>query len=265
MLTYVSSGTRAFGERPIAPYRRPSWVFYAILRGRAAPVVEDPHVISPLSRDIIWVFPPGHLHGWRGEPGRPAGVAVFHFPRVPAVLEAEVNEHGGVLAVPLSRKDSRRVTMLAHELQPLLSELGAMSDLKAERVVIELSLLILESGQKRERQGTAHSIEERVSSAERWYAEHLEERPSLERIACRLGVSPGQMRRLFVMVRGASAKAVFERIRLTRAEELLARSYLKLSAVAAMSGYASASAFVQAFRKAHGVTPDTWRRGVAGG
>jgi AraC-like DNA-binding protein len=265
MLTYVSSGTRAFGERPIAPYRRESWEFYAILRGRAAPLFEDAHVLSPLMRDTIWVFPPGHAHGWRGELGRSAGVAVFHFLRVPAALEAKVNEQGGVLAVSLSRKARRRVTMLAHELQPLLWERGALRDLQAERVAIELSLLILESGRRRENQGGAHALEDRVSLAERWFAEHLEERPSLEQIACRLGVSPGQMRRLFVMVRGASSKAVLERIRLTRAEALLAGSDLKLSAVAAMSGYASASAFAQAFRKTHGVTPDTWRRGLAGG
>lgn len=261
MLLYVSSGSRDFGRQPIAPYRRECWEFYAVLRGRIGPVLAAGETSPPLSAASLWLFPPDHAHGWRGESFRSARIAVFHFDAVAPALAARVPA-GGFLRTPLAPGPARALVRLARELQPFALEAGDIAPLRAERAMIELGLLMLEPLLARAPRPVPPD-RQRVALAERWFAAHLSTRPTLDQLACRMGVSLARMRRLFVSVRGCAPKSALERIRLARAESLLVSSDLKLSAVAAASGYASASVFVQAFRRARGLTPDAWRRARA--
>lgn len=264
MLSYVSSGPRDFGEHPVAPHRRDCWEFYAVLRGRVAPFFpgDDRHAQPPLSGESLWVFAPENEHGWRGETTRPARIAVFHFQQIAPALAQRIPT-GGHLRVPLDKSRSRTLARLARELQPLLWQSGELVALRGERSMLDLCLLTLESLAKGEPQ-TATSAAQKVKLAEQWFSSHLEQKPTLVSISCRLGLSPAQMRRIFVAERGLAPKAAFEEIRLARAEKLLAGSNLKLEAVASTAGYPSASVFVQAFRRARGITPDVWRRTRAG-
>lgn len=267
MPLYVSSGIRDFGARPVAPYRRNAWEFYVALRGRLAPVYPPERAGSKLptprelAQNMLWVFPPTSMHGWRGEPRRPASVAVFHFDEIPRELAAHVAKAGPV-RVRITPSESKLIARLAHELQPLLYSEDLLLGLHGDRARLELTILVMRKLMALPDKPD-HSDEVRVLAAERWFGAHLELGPTIMAIACQIGVSPAHLRRMFVAVRGKAPKAVLERIRLARAESLLAAGDLKLDAVAAASGYASASVFVQAFRKARGVTPDVWRRTCA--
>lgn len=260
MLAYVSSGPRDFGRHPITPYARESWEFFVVLKGRIAPTLApgSPPPRPSLAANSLWLFPPGHVHGWRGVPGAPARVAVFHFAHIAPALAARVPK-GALLRVPLKPSALRTVTRLAHSLQPLLWREDAIAPLQAERAMLDLSVLTLESLPSAGARPTP-SDARRVEFAERWFANHIADRPTLVSIACLLGLSTARMRRIFVAQRGLAPKAVFERLRIERAEQLLSAGDLKLEAVAAAAGYASASVFVQAFKRARGCTPDAWRR-----
>jgi AraC-like DNA-binding protein len=58
---------------------------------------------------------------------------------------------------------------------------------------------------------------------------------------------------------GVTPLRMVARLRLRRAQEGLADGAASLETVGAMAGYASAAAFVRAFRRAYGVTPARWR------
>ena len=254
MLTYVSTGPRDFITRPIRPYRRPAWEFYAAVRGRIAPVLAADAPAAPLADNVLWLFPPESKHGWRGR----ATVAVFHFDSVPAELAERIRLTGG-LKVKINRTEARRIGQLARELQPLFWAGDPLLRLHAERGALELSILMLKKLLSLPIAPDL-SAEARVLAAERWFAANLLKHPGVEAIACHLGISQAHLRRLFMTVRGVGPKAALEHIRIERAEWLLAADDLKLDAVAASAGFASASVFIQAFRKARGVTPDAWRQ-----
>ena len=254
MLTYVSTGPRDFGVRPIEPYRRSVWEFYAAVRGRVAPVLASDAPAAPLAENVLWLLPPGSTHGWRGR----ATVAVFHFDHLPAQLAERAGQVGG-LKVKINRTEARRIGQLARELQPLFWAEDPLLRLHAERGALELSILMLK---KLLALPVAPDLspEARVQAAERWFAANLPKHPGVDAIACHLGLSQAHLRRLFMTVRGVGPKAALEHIRIERAELLLAADDLKLDAVADAAGFASASVFIQAFRKARGVTPDAWRQ-----
>lgn len=257
MLTYVSTGPRDFGARPLTPYRRPVWEFYVGLRGRIAPVLAADLPVAPLAENVLWLLPPGSTHGWRGR----ATVAVFHFDHLPAELAERAGQVGGI-KVKVNRAEVGRIGQLAREIQPLFWADDPLLRLHAERAVLELSILMLKK--LLALPGTPDlSAEARVKAAERWFAANLAKHPGVDAIACHLGLSQAHLRRLFMVVRGVGPKAALEHIRIERAERLLAADDLKLDAVAAAAGFASASVFIQAFRKARGVTPDVWRQARA--
>lgn len=75
-----------------------------------------------------------------------------------------------------------------------------------------------------------------------------------------LGLSQGHFSRAFARIAGRSFRAEQARLRDAAACELLAATTLPLAEVAARVGLCSASQFIAAFRRAHRLTPDAWRR-----
>ncbi len=261
------------------PHKRLNWEFYAVLQGRLSPwwtLSQSPDYRS----DTLWIFAPDCAHGWIGEPHRVCEVAVFHFIPVPVELEHRVPV-AGCLAVPLIPADKERISRFVEELRPHYQQPTALSELYFGRVMMELSLLVLE---KREvvvlappaepavalpgeitdvgLPGQTNHAPVRVLAAERWFRLHLADNPSLEQVARACGLSSGHLRRLFGVVRGLSPKEVFGRIRMEHAMQLLAQSDRKLADVAAECGFATASQFCQTFKVRNGTTPDYWRRHV---
>jgi transcriptional regulator GlxA family with amidase domain len=77
-------------------------------------------------------------------------------------------------------------------------------------------------------------------------------------------VSVGHLNRVFQTAAGGSPGATIERIRLARAERLLARSSLTLEAVAESTGFADAYHLSRRFRRCFGMAPASYRRVVQG-
>jgi len=78
-------------------------------------------------------------------------------------------------------------------------------------------------------------------------------------VARAFGLSPTHVSRLLAPCGGVGAE--IERIRLERAQDLLARDPdITLAAVAGATGFTDASHLVRRFRLRHGVTPAAWRR-----
>ncbi|HEY1107645.1 MAG TPA: AraC family transcriptional regulator [Opitutaceae bacterium] len=258
MLRYLGIGPRQFGVHPLKPIVRMNWEFFAVVRGRCAPIAQGAPR-PPLSAQTLWVAPPGSAHTWAGEGRKIAQVAVFHFGSVPAQLEAFVRERGQV-ALPLKPAECERVAALAHELQADFRHPNSLSNLVFQGAVIELALLVLRNAAGAEIPALADHAERTVESATRWFADNVRSNPSIVEVARQVHVSPSTLRRLFHRVLHQQPARAFGRIQIEKGMRLMTETKLKLDAVALECGYTSTSDFCRAFKAFTRVTPTVWRR-----
>ncbi|HYS52602.1 MAG TPA: Ada metal-binding domain-containing protein [Thermoanaerobaculia bacterium] len=87
----------------------------------------------------------------------------------------------------------------------------------------------------------------------------IDETPSLDRLASRLGVTDRHLRRLFEEHVGASPIAILQTRRLHLARTLLRETALSIADVAFGAGFESVRRFNDAMRKAYGCTPSELR------
>lgn len=259
MLRYVSHGPRPFGSIPFTPIRRPYWEFFAVVAGQIAPVASlaDEPVFSGAT---FWLFPPGHLHGWKGQPRKRCRVAVFQYDRIPQALGRLAKRPGG-LSLHLKPAEKRRCDALARELLPYAWAESEFKEVLAERVLLDLTLLILRATDAEAgRAPKANEALVRVQAAEKRFRAELRFNPPLAHLAVAAGVSEAHLRRLFWQVRGRNPRAVTHEIRMQAALQLLQDGDQKLESIALECGFGSASNFCQAFKQLQGQTPGAWRR-----
>lgn len=258
MLRYLGFGPRQFGVHPLKPLVRMNWEFFAVIRGRCAPIAQGgPR--PDLATQTLWVSPPGSAHTWAGEGRKIAHVAVFHFGSVPAQLEAFVRERGQV-TLPLKPVDCERITTLAHDLQADFRHPNSLSNLVFQGAVIELALLVLRNAAGAEIPPLADHAERTVESATRWFAENVGSNPSIVEVARQVHVSPSTLRRLFHRVLHQQPARAFGRIQIEKGMRLMTETKLKLDTIALECGYTSTSDFCRAFKAFTRVTPTVWRR-----
>lgn len=258
MLRYLGLGTRPLGDYPMPAHRRVNWEFLAVVRGRLAPFFQSAHQ-ARLASDALWLFPPGFIHGWVGEPAKKCEVVVIHFHAVPEAVARCARERG-YLAVRLRPADKRFLRQLGKNLKIHYWQPTLESDIHTQRALMDLSLLILRDYSERRQPLRRGLSAGKVAAAETWLREHLADRPSIADAARVTGVSASQLNRLFRKVRKESPQSVLNRLRLDRAMEIMANSGAKLHAVAAECGFSSASNLCRAFREYRGHSPTTWRK-----
>ena len=273
MLRYLGVGPRQFGLYPLQPLARMNWEFFAVVKGRCAPLTtENAH--PPLAAETLWVTAPGSSHTWAGDGSRRAHVAVFHFGTVPAALEAAVREPGQI-ALNLKPAECDRVAQLARELQDDFHQPNQFSHLVFQAALIELSLLVLRKLPPGRFPPVEGHAERTVENATTWYSEHVRANPSIDEVAREVHVSASTLRRLFRRVLREQPARVFGRIQIEKGMRLMAETELKLDSIAEECGFTSTSDFCRAFKAHTKVTPTVWRqtiltppraaRGAAGG
>lgn len=260
MLRYLGVGPRQFGLYPLKPIVRVNWEFFAVVRGRCAPLVSGSPA-GPLAAQMLWVTPPGSAHTWSGDGARRAHVAVFHFGAVPPPLEAFVRERGQV-AQPLSAAEARRVAQLARELDPDFRQPNSLSNLVFQSALLELTLLVLRKANLGKLPMLADHAERTVENATRWFTEHVRANPSIVEVAREVHVSPSTLRRLFHRVLRQRPAKVFSRIQLEKSMRLMTETKLKLESIALECGFTCTSDFCRAFKAFTKVTPTVWRQTI---
>lgn len=83
--------------------------------------------------------------------------------------------------------------------------------------------------------------------------------PAIEKVARRMAMSPRTLQRRLTE-EGASFRELVVDVRMSIGQAYLSDRQLGVSEVARLLGYAKASSFTHAFRTAHGVSPQEWRR-----
>lgn len=252
MITYVAIGSRQYGMVGGNVRRRPDWEFMAITRGGIAPVVEGRPPIERSS--TLWVFPPEQAHDWIG-----AGeIAVAHATAVPSILQAAAEAlaaQGGFIAVGLGSGDRRRVRSLMLELRRDVRGPDALSHLRQERAILELSLIAMGGLPPALLPNCRPQPQRVVDLAVAWFRQHLASGASITGAARAAGVSPAHLRRLFHDVLKSSPRSTLRELRLRRAEELLQDRGMRLQQAARLCGFADAPTLSRAFRTVRGRAP----------
>ncbi len=253
-LIYLAHGTRHYGLRPLRATRRTAWEFQAVVKGSCGVSIPDERK-SLLREKTLWIFPPGHLHGWTGDPTSSCEVAVFHFTQIPELLQEQIAKKDFLtlsLNLPALRFLKERSASLESDwLQP-----GKLSDLRIEQALLELTLLILENKEG----SSTHPDPLKVERAIHWALDQLPRRPSLHSVAEAVHSSPAHLRRLFHRVKHASPQEVLREVRLKRAAGMMKHTNERLDQVAESCGFQSASDFSRAFYKSYGIRPSSYRQ-----
>lgn len=98
------------------------------------------------------------------------------------------------------------------------------------------------------------------ASAVAFVEEHLGEELDRIRVARQVGCHPGHLSRLFRHHAGEAFTPWLRRRRLELAARLLAQTDLSVAAIAATSGFGSATYLIRCFGKAYGTSPQRWRQ-----
>jgi AraC family transcriptional regulator len=91
----------------------------------------------------------------------------------------------------------------------------------------------------------------------------MHERPSLKQVADAIHLSPSHVRKLFYDTMKIGPKAVFVKMRLERACDILATTSSSLDVVSSQSGFLDAVDFCRVFKKGHLISPGAWRKQVS--
>jgi len=223
------------------PHKRTNWEFFAVTKGKVTPYFNLQDLATPVA-STLWLFPPGYVHGWRGEKGKHCEVAVIHYNSVPHSLAQFVAEHG-FLSVRLNTAER-------------------FSEIYTEQVLLELSLLLLRDIKTGLEPGATGAATKKVVSAENWLRNHLLTGPAIAQAARAVGISASQLRRLFWSVRKARPQQILHKLKFERAMEMMANSNIKLANVSAECGFKGASNFCRAFKAYYGTSPAAWRREI---
>ena len=107
---------------------------------------------------------------------------------------------------------------------------------------------------------TYEKIPKKISLAKRYIDEECCDYAfSISVLADRLGISTAYLRREFAAAYGKSPISYLKDARIARAKNMLEAEYPTVSEIAEQCGFASASYFIQAFRREVGITPNAYR------
>jgi AraC-like DNA-binding protein len=87
-----------------------------------------------------------------------------------------------------------------------------------------------------------------------------EETPRVSELAEMMGLSRERLSREFTADTGLSLSAYLKRGQIRRAQQLLTTSHISTTKIAYACGFGTRRTFYRAFRRAVGLTPDSYRR-----
>jgi AraC family transcriptional regulator len=257
VLRYFANGSIRL-KYPIRCNTRTNWEFYALTRGRCAPVFDD-NANPPLEENTVWVFAPECSHAWVDDHRHKFRRIVMHFGTVPYPLDAIVRKKGW-LARKLGAEELAALERIAADLEPHYLRPHALSHLHFQGRLNDLAALMLGDSDVAQDPALPDFLTFRVENALAWYGENLSRHPSVKEVARAVHTSTSHLRRLFWRVRSASPKSAFQRVRLEKAQDLMSRTNLRLEEIARRCGFSDASHLCREYQSSHHFTPTYWRK-----
>jgi LacI family transcriptional regulator len=231
----------------------------------------------PTHTDVLGWEARGELEGeaiaaWLQSLPRPLAVFACNDVRGRQIIDA-CNESG--LSVPeevavIGVDDDEVICELCNpplsSVQPDTMRLGyegaALLDAMMEgETAPEETIFIPPKGIARRLSSEAAAIDDRgVASAMQIIRDHACEGLTVQGVVKRLHISRSTLERRFFAAFGRTPATEIERVRMSRAKLLLMETRYKLSKIALLTGYGTASQFATAFKRNTGLTPGNFRK-----
>jgi AraC family transcriptional regulator len=222
-----------------------------------------PHsTLRDLSRKFVFV-PAGHVYSSRHEPSTPARMAFFYFDpsELPGAQVAEA-----VSLPPRLFFEDPHLFATAQKLIGLIE--GPEPDnscyIEALGRVLAHELMRLDRGgtpRKNTVRGGLAGWQQRIVTA--YIEDHLADPISLANLSELVGLSTYHFCRAFKQSFGIPPHRYHTSRRIDRAKALLAKPAPSVTKIGLMIGFSETSSFTAAFRKATGLTPTAYHRGLA--
>lgn len=247
-LLYLAWGHRQYGQNPIPVSRHPGWHYILVTKGKPTLVTEDGK--AALSAGDFLIVDPDCASGWLDRPDGVADLLVWIWRTGPRCAQCA--------AAPGSYRKWAIGTRLWHKLEQYhalcrqeVERPDDLTRLALEQLHLAIDVTIARLVGKF--QPPEPSV--RMELAVRWMAQSLAEPHPVSALCEYLQVSPATLTRMFHSHHGESPAAYHQRLKMTRAQELLEDGRFSVKEIAYALGYKHPNDFSRAFKQLLGKSP----------
>ena len=252
-LIYLAWGHRQYGQSPIPVSRHPGWHYVLVNRGAPTLVLE--HEQKKLSPGDFLVIDPDCASGWIDWPDAVSDLLVWVWrtgPRCPHLLVPGEAYREWAIGTKLWHKLEQLHTQCRQEVE----RPDELARLALEQLHLAIDVTVARLVQRKV-QPPESSV--RMELAVRWMAQNLAESSPVSGLCEYLQISPATLARMFQTHHKESPAMYHQRLRMTRAQELLETNRFSVKEIAFALGYKHPNDFSRAFRRFVGRSPKSCR------
>jgi len=248
-LLYLAWGRRFYGQSPIPVSRHPGWHYVLVSRGNPTLVLERGS--DALSPGDFLVIEPECASGWTDDPD---GVSELHVwiwrtgPRCSECTTAPGTYRLWTIDTRLQHKLEQFHALCRHEVE----RPDGLTKLALEQLHLAIDITVARLV-KRKSPPPEPSV--RMELAVRWMAQNLAESNPVSALCEYLQISPATLARMFQTHHHESPAIYHQRLKMTRAQELLETNRFSIKEIAYALGYKHPNDFSRAFKRFVGRSP----------
>jgi AraC-like DNA-binding protein len=250
-LVYLGWGERDFSREGIPIHSNPGWTYWVLCSGTVKICCAEGEQLFEAGEGVV--CGPEYAFGFPRQEMGPADVLIWIWRDPPP--EAFRGEWSRLSRFRFGKEDS----VFLESLHRLIRMENVAPTTSRERLLAHSRGLVEELFARAANPSRGGDMHPEFEAARQWMLQHLGERPSMNALCRYLSVSTNTLYRIFVRAAGESPGAYFHRIKMDRAEQLLAVSGFPVKRVALELGYRHPHDFSRAYKKHFGISPGDGR------
>jgi len=248
-LLYLAWGHRLYGQNPIPVSRHPGWHYVLVNRGKPTLVLENEQKV--LGPGDFLVIEPDCASGWLDKPDGISDLLVWIWrtgPRAPDCATGPGTYRQWTVGTRLWHKLEQFHGLCRQEVE----RPDELTKLAIEQLHLAIDVTVARLVQRKI--GPPEPLV-RMELAIRWMAQNLAEPNPVSSLCEYLQISPATVVRMFQTHHGESPAAYHQRLKMTRAQELLDTNRFSVKEIAYALGYKHPNDFSRAFKHFVGRSP----------
>jgi len=252
-LLYLAWGHRQYGRNPIPVSRHPGWHYVLVNRGKPTLALENDQKV--LNAGDFLVIGPDCASGWTDRPDAVTDLLVWIWRTGPRCSEC-VTDSTAYRQWTIGTRLWRKLEQLHELCREEVERPDEFTKLAIEQLHIAIDVTAARLIRPRT-QPPEPSV--RMELAIRWMAQNLAERNPVSDLCDYLQISPATLARMFQTHHGESPAVYHQRLKMARAQELLASDRFSVKEIAYALGYKHPNDFSRAFKQFVGKSPKSCR------